>query len=77
MPIWAIVLLGLAALALIPIVALAGRGAGKRMRGNLALAAMLLGLGEPFDPPSKHLVEASHKDEEESEAAGAPPRPDA
>jgi hypothetical protein len=75
MPIWAYVILGLVALGLIPLVALAGRGVGKRARGNLALAAMLLGLGEPVDPPLKHLMEASHKDAESDEAAGDPPQP--
>jgi hypothetical protein len=68
-----IVILAVAALVLIPVLALAGRKAGRSMRGNLALAAILLGLGEPLDPPSKHLAEASHKDEEESQAAGDPP----
>jgi hypothetical protein len=77
MPAWELVLLGVAVLVLVPVAALAGRGVGKRMRGNLAMAAMLLGLGEPLDPPSRRLAEASHKDEEESEAAGARPRPDA
>jgi hypothetical protein len=43
------------------------------MRGNLALGGILLGLGEPVDPPSKHLAEASHKDDEGPEAAGDPP----
>jgi hypothetical protein len=73
MPLWAVGLIALAVLALIPLLALAGRKAGRSMRGNLALATMLLGLGEPLDPPAKHLAEATHKDEAESEAAGDPP----
>jgi len=63
--------------AVIPLAALAGRGAGKRMRGNLQLAAILLGFGEPLDPPLKHLVEADNPKEEQSDAAGDPPAPDA
>jgi hypothetical protein len=73
MPLWGYGLMIVAGLALIPVVALAGRGAGKKMRGNIALAGILLGLGEPVDPASKHLAEASHKDEEAGEAAGDPP----
>ena len=73
MSLWALGLMAIAGLALIPLFALAGRKAGRSVRGNLALAAMLLGLGEPLDPPSKHLAEAGHNDEAENEAAGDPP----
>ena len=76
-PLWVFALVVLAVLALIPLVALAGRKTGRSLRGNLALASILLGFGEPFDPPQKHLAEASHKEEEESEAAGDPPAPGA
>jgi hypothetical protein len=77
MPLWGYALIVLAGLALIPLVALAGRRAGKKMRGNLALASILLGLGQPVDPPLKHLIEAKHEDEEGPEAAGDPPLPGA
>jgi hypothetical protein len=63
--------------AVIPLAALAGKGAGKRVRGNLQLAAILLGFGEPLDPPSKHLAEAGDRDESESPAPGEPPTPGA
>ncbi|HXQ16705.1 MAG TPA: hypothetical protein VN814_18990 [Caulobacteraceae bacterium] len=37
----------------IPLAALAGKGAGRRLRGNLQLAAIFLGLGEvPIRLPS-------------------------
>jgi hypothetical protein len=73
MPLWALALLIGAGVLLIPIFALGGRRLGRSVRGNLALASILLGFGEPFDPPQKHLAAASHKDEEESQAAGEPP----
>jgi hypothetical protein len=59
----------------IPLAALVGKGAGKRMRGNLQLAAILLGFGEPLDPPSKHLAEAGDREESESPTPGEPPTP--
>jgi hypothetical protein len=61
--------------AAIPLAALAGKSAGKRVRGNLQLAAILLGFGEPLDPPSKHLAEAGERDESETPAPGEPPTP--
>jgi hypothetical protein len=77
MPFWAIALLAVgAAVLLVPLVALAGRGLGRKARGNLALAGILLGFGEPFDPPQRRLAEASHKDEEAEEAAGDPTTPE-
>ena len=59
----------------VPLMARLGRGAGRKMRGNLQLAAIFLGLGEPLDPPSKHLIEAGERDEKETPPAGDPPMP--
>lgn len=59
----------------IPLAALVGKGAGKRMGANLQLAAILLGFGEVLDPPSKHRVEAGEPDEKDSPAPGEPPTP--
>ena len=59
----------------IPLAALAGKGAGKRMRGNLQLAAIFLGLGEVLDPPSKHRVEAAERDEKDGPTSGEPVKP--
>jgi hypothetical protein len=42
----------LAAVIGLPFAALAGKGAGRRLRGTLQLAAIFLGLGEVLDPPS-------------------------
>jgi hypothetical protein len=53
------VIAGLALLVLAPLVAWLGRRHAKGARGNLALAAILLGIGEPLDPPSKHKVESA------------------
>ena len=73
---WIAALLLIACLAAaVPLAGLAGRGAGRRMRGNLQLAATLLGFGEPLDPPLKHLVEADNAKEDESPAPGEPPMP--
>jgi hypothetical protein len=59
----------------IPLAALAGKRAGRRLRGNLQLAAIFLGLGEVLDPPSKHRIEAGERDEKESPAPGEPVKP--
>jgi hypothetical protein len=70
MPVAVVIVAAVAALAIgAPLVALAGRGVGRRTRGNLQLAAILLGLGEPVDPPAKHLAAAGDREEE----GGAPP----
>jgi hypothetical protein len=75
---WIAVFLLVACLvAAIPLAALAGKGAGTRMRGNLQLAAILLGFGEPLDPPSKHLAEAGDREESETPAPADPPAPGA
>jgi hypothetical protein len=68
---------GVALIAGIPFAALAGKGVGTKVRGNLQLAAILLGFGEPLDPPSKHLVEAGERDENEAPSPGEPPAPGA
>ena len=70
--IWAPVA-GVALLAGIPFAALAGKGVGAKVRGNLQLAAVLLGFGEPLDPPSKHRVVAGERDENEAPSPGDPP----
>jgi len=76
MPGW-ITALGLVAILIVgvPLVALAGMGAGRKLRGNLQLAAILFGLGEPLDPPSKHRTEAGERDENEAPAPGEPRKP--
>ena len=72
--IWALVA-SVALIAGIPLAALAGQGVGAKVRGNLQLAAIMLGFGEPLDPPSKHLTEAGELDENEAPSPGEPPAP--
>lgn len=76
MALWiaAAVLLAVAVIG-IPLAVMAGKGAGKRLRGNLQLAAIFLGLGEVLDPPSKHRVEATEREEKDNEAPGEPVKP--
>ncbi len=60
MPIWLQDLLALAAvLALAPVVAWIGVRHGRRIRGNLIMASILLGFGHAVDPPPQEKVEAS------------------
>lgn len=48
--------------------------AGRRKPGGLQmLGAMMLGFGEPFDPASKHLVEAKSDNPKEADESGDPP----
>jgi hypothetical protein len=59
MPWWLQVLLAiLALLVLAPLFAWLGRRA-RGLKGGLALGAILLGFGEPLDPPPKHKVESA------------------
>lgn len=73
MPEWLQFLIAGAALAaLAPLIAWAGKHYAKGARGNLALAAILLGIGEPIDPPSRHKVESAEPGKD-SRAPGEPP----
>jgi len=62
-------------LVLAPGIAWAAKRFGGRVKGGLALGAILLGLGEVVDPPSKHLIEAV-KEPKGSPENGEPPLPD-
>ena len=74
MPGWLQILLIILALAILaPLFAWIGKRAGARgLRGNLALGAILLGIGEPVDPPSHHKVESS-KPGKDARNPGEPP----
>ena len=67
MPLW---LQQLAALAVVivlaPLIAIGARRYGRRVRGGLLMAGILLGFGEVLDPPSKHIVEAQGGEEKPS-----------
>ena len=58
---------------LAPLIAWRGKRVGARMRGGLALAALMLGFGEAMDPPAKHLIEATEDDAKGPPAPGEPP----
>lgn len=50
------------------------RPRGKRKPGGLQMmGALMLGFGEPFDPPSKHLAEAKSDNPKEGDESGDPP----
>ena len=49
----------LALLVLAPVFAWIGKRHGRRIRGNLVMASILLGLGHAMDPPPAQKVEAA------------------
>lgn len=55
-----------------PAIAWLARRQGRSVKGGLLLASVLLGFGEPLDPPSKHMIEASGGEEREGESTGEP-----
>jgi len=64
--------LALIALAVWGIVAV-GRGAGRRKGGGMQMmAAMMLGLGAPMDPPQRHVAEAKDETPKGSAETGEP-----
>lgn len=74
MPIWLQYLIAIAVVAaLAPLIAWAGRRYGRRARAGVALAGLMLGLGEVVDPPSKHLIEAGEPEEKAAPTPGDPP----
>ncbi len=81
MPAWTGYLIAFAALVLIaPFAARLGRWQGRQqgkarrgLKGNLALASLLLGFGAVMDPPQRHAIEARQREEEPDPGAGDPP----
>ena len=65
-------LAGLALVVIAPLIGWLGKRYARGARGNLALAAILLGIGEPVDPPSKHKVESAEPGKDDR-SAGDPP----
>jgi hypothetical protein len=75
---WQQYLIALAALVVIaPLIALLATRVGRRARGNMALAMILLGFGRLMDPPTRHLIEANANVKKGSPETGEPPLPDA
>ncbi len=74
MPHWLQYLIAFAAMVLLaPLVARAAKRHGRRAKGGLMMAGILLGLGEAIDPPSKHLIEAKEGETKGPPAPGDPP----
>jgi hypothetical protein len=77
MAVWVQDLIALGALlVLAPLIAFVGRRHGKRIRGNLVLAGILLGLGHTLDPPPQQKVEAAEPGKP-GPKPGEPPEPEA
>ena len=53
----------LALLVLAPVFAWIGKRHGRRIRGNLVMASILLGIGHAMDPPPAQKVEAAEPGE--------------
>ncbi len=66
-----LVLAAVIALLIWGILAAAG-GAGRRNGGMQIMAAMLLGLGAPMDPPQRHVAEAKDDADKGSAETGEP-----
>ncbi len=62
-----------ALIVLAPALAWAGRRYGRRAKSAFILAGLMLGLGEPLDPPSSHRIEA---DNDAVKPPGDPPTTD-
>lgn len=77
MNIWLGDLLALAALIILaPLVAWIGHKHGRSIKGGIGLASIMLGFGVPFDPPTKHLIEAAEGEVKGDNETGEPPDPD-
>jgi hypothetical protein len=66
---------GVALLVIAPLVAWLARRYAKGAKGNLALAAIRMGIGEPIDPPSSRKVESAEPGKD-NHAPGEPPLED-
>jgi hypothetical protein len=76
MPGWLGPLVAIAALLVIaPLVGWLFSRHGRRIKGGLALASIMLGFGVPLDPPTKHLIEAKEGQVKGDNENGEPPRP--
>ena len=58
-----------------PLIAYVGRRYGQTVRRTSGLALIMLGFGQVLDPPSRHIIEAADREEDE-EPAGDPPEPE-
>ena len=77
MPTWLSWLLALAVLlVLAPFIAWLGHKHGRSLKGGVALASVMLGMGAMFDPPVKAATEAEEAMVKGGQGSGDPPDPD-
>jgi hypothetical protein len=77
MPRWLSYLIPLLIVLIIaPAIGWLGHSQGAKIKRGAAMASLLLGFGMPFDPPSRHLIEAKEGEEKGPDAAGDPPQPE-
>jgi hypothetical protein len=77
MPVWLEYLIAIGLVILIaPFVARFAKRFAHNASGGVALAALLLGVGEVADPPSKHIIEATTPEEKDTPSPGDPPTTD-
>jgi hypothetical protein len=69
------VIAGLALVILAPLVALIGKRYGRKAKGGLVLASILLGIGHPIDPPPRARIEDAEPSKGER-PKGEPPLKD-
>jgi hypothetical protein len=77
MSVWLGYLLAFGALlVLAPMMGWLGRRHGRSIKGAAGLALIMLGFGQIFDPPARHVIEAAEGEEEGSAESGEPKVPD-
>ena len=77
MPAWLGYLLALAAfLVLAPLLGWLGHKHGRSIKGGVAMASLMLGMGAMFDAPVKAALEAQEAQVKGDEENGEPPDPD-
>ena len=65
-----------ALLVLAPLVGWLGHKHGRSIKGGVALASLMLGMGAMFDPPVKAATEAEEAMVKGDKGSGDPPDPD-
>jgi hypothetical protein len=77
MPPWLGYLLAVAAiLILAPLIGWLGHRHGRSIKGGVAMASLMLGMGAMFDPPKKAAMEAEEAMVKGDKGSGDPPDPD-
>jgi hypothetical protein len=77
MPVWLEYPIAVGLVVLIaPFAARLAKRCARNASGGVALAALLMGIGEVADPPAKHVIEATTPEEKDTPSPGAPPTTD-